>query len=412
MKLSTFTKFILGVFGIFICITVSTNAQPWTKLTLPDNPGVYCLLPTTGTTLYAGTAAGLYRSENNGDTWTLLALQTRTVQSLAVKGTMMFAGLASTGVQRSVDNGITWTESSNGLPTSTIYSLLVRGEYIFAATNGDGIFISSDNGNSWTPAGSFPNPSPLNKWVYTLALSGSTIYAGTFGDGIFQSTDNGALWTSSSTGLTPQAQSVKIIYPHGTALYAGTQGGGSFRSLNSGSAWTDISVGLGSVDIKAITVGGVSNSLLIVGTNGAGAYRSNDSGKTWKQFIENLNDLEINTLSTIGLSLFAGTNSGVFRASLDPSGVDEGVPSQANGLSVFPQPFGNAGFSVKLPAIWSKPTARLMLSNILGEKVMDMELSVGNSEYIFVPTSNIPSGVYILRAQSGNESVTQTIIKE
>ncbi len=404
MKFSTITRFILGIFAILIGIAASANAQPWTKLTLPDNPGVYCLLPTTGTTLYAGTAAGIYRSENNGDTWALLALQTRTIQSLAVKGTMMFAGLASTGVQRSVDNGITWTESSNGLPTSTIYSLLVRGEYIFAATNVSGVYVSSDNGNSWTQSGL------VTDWVYSLALSGSTVFAGTFGNGVYKSEDNGGTWVLSASGLTNPF--VRTIYPQGTSLYAGTLGGGSFRSLNTGSEWTDISTGLGSKEVRAITIGGTSNNLLIVGTKGAGAYRSADSGKTWVQFIEKLDNLTINTLSTIGLSLFAGTDNGVFRASLDPSGVADDITSQSNGLSVFPLPFGSAGFSVKLPVLWSKPAVRLMLCNTLGEKVMDMELSVGNGEYIFVPTGDIPSGVYILRAQSGNESVTQTIVKE
>jgi photosystem II stability/assembly factor-like uncharacterized protein len=403
MKLSPSSKFILGLFAVLIGITTSASAQPWTKLSLPDSLGVYCLLPTTGTTIYAGTQEGLYHSEDNGDSWMLLAFPTRTVQSLATKGTMMFAGLYGGGIQRSTDNGTSWTESSSGLPSSTVYSILVRGEYIFAGTNSNGVYFSSDNGNSWTQRGL------LLEWVYTLALNGSTIFAGTLGNGIFRSVDNGATWVVSDTGLANPF--VRTIYTHEGVLYAGTLGGGSFRSLNIGSEWTDISKGLYSKDVRAITFGGLTNHLLIVGTYGAGAFRSGDSGRTWHQFAENLGTLNINTFATIGLKLFAGTDKGMYSASLEPSGVDEGVFSE-NELSIFPQPFGSAGFSVKLPTSWNTPSVRLMLCNILGEKIVDAELSVGRGEYIYVPTTTIPSGVYVLRVQRGNQLVTRTIIKE
>ena len=92
--------------------------------------------------------------------------------------------------------------------------------------------------------------------------------------------------------------------------------------------------------------------------------------------------------------------------------MDQATVNSSNGISVVPQPFGNGGFSVKLPETWKKGSVRLMLSNMLGERVVDMELSSNNSEYIPVQTNQIPQGVYILRALSGNEFVTRTIIKE
>lgn len=412
MKLSPISKFILGLFAILFGLHATASAQQWSKLPFPGNTEVYCMLPVSGDSIYAGTSAGLYLSANNGNTWSLLALESRTVQSLAVKGTMMFAGLAGIGVQRSTDNGFTWTESSNGLPSGTVYSILVRDAYIFAATNVSGVYVSSDNGNSWSQTGTFSNPDVKpTVWVYSLAISGSTIFAGTFGDGLFKSTDNGVTWIKSDSGLTNPT--VRTVYTRDNSVYAGTLGGGSFRSVNPGNLWVDISKGLGSKDVRAIIVGGGSNNnLLIVGTYGAGAYRSGDTGKTWVQFIDNLEDLHINSYAIVANNLLAGTNSGIFRASLAPSGVDESTVSSANGISVFPQPFGNGGFSVKLPETWKKGSVRLMLSNMLGERVVDMELSSNNSEYIPVQTNQIPQGVYILRALSGNESVTRTIIKE
>ena len=58
----------------------------------------------------------------------------------------IFVGTESGGVYRSVDNGITW--SFLGLPNTTITSLSRFGTDIIAGTN-SGIYKSPDNGTNW-----------------------------------------------------------------------------------------------------------------------------------------------------------------------------------------------------------------------------------------------------------------------
>ncbi len=49
-------------------------------------------------TLFAGTKAGVFRSEDNGTTWINLGLTSQNVQSLTLNGTTLFAGAEGTSV--------------------------------------------------------------------------------------------------------------------------------------------------------------------------------------------------------------------------------------------------------------------------------------------------------------------------
>src|SRR5690349_12362423 len=74
-------------------------------------------------TLFAGTAGGgVYRSTDNGDTWTQIdngipGTKTR-VNAITINGTTVFIGASSIGVYRSTNNGDAWTESSAAFPAS------------------------------------------------------------------------------------------------------------------------------------------------------------------------------------------------------------------------------------------------------------------------------------------------------
>ena len=77
------------------------------------------------------------------------------VTSLAISSSGdVFAGTWYGGVYRSTNNGSSWTLTSNGLPFANEpgYSLAINssGE-VFAGTNG-GVYRSTDNGSRWTLA--------------------------------------------------------------------------------------------------------------------------------------------------------------------------------------------------------------------------------------------------------------------
>ena len=60
----------------------------------------------------------------------------------------LYAGMVGTGIYRSTNNGLNWTQMDAGLASDTVYSLVGSGSFVFAGTYGAGIFRSSDNGRS------------------------------------------------------------------------------------------------------------------------------------------------------------------------------------------------------------------------------------------------------------------------
>jgi hypothetical protein len=89
----------------------------------------------SGSSLFAGTAKGIFYSTYRGNTWTLSTHEIPGVSSFAIKDTVIFAGTVYHGVFRSTDNGINWSPYNYGIDyTYDIYALSIKDSYIFAGT--------------------------------------------------------------------------------------------------------------------------------------------------------------------------------------------------------------------------------------------------------------------------------------
>jgi ligand-binding sensor domain-containing protein len=69
-----------------------------------------------GAYLLAGTTQGVFRSTDNGSSWSAASPRLSTVTALAVNGSNIFAATYRNGVHRSTDNGTTWFGVNQGLP--------------------------------------------------------------------------------------------------------------------------------------------------------------------------------------------------------------------------------------------------------------------------------------------------------
>ena len=144
--------------AILLVGCIQSSPAQWVQTNGPCGGHVYAFA-SIGTDLFAGLENGVYRSTNNGDSWTTVnaGIEPGTVQSLAVAGTKLFAGTLNNGVFLSTDNGGTWTAASSGLVKRMIYSLAIMpegagGTNMFAGTSGDGVYRSTNSGMTWTPA--------------------------------------------------------------------------------------------------------------------------------------------------------------------------------------------------------------------------------------------------------------------
>ena len=141
--------------------------------------------------VYMGNDPGLFRSNDEGESWTYItpAEMTRTVEALAVYGRTLYASSGGE-IYRSDDKGDSWTVVNDGLTYPSVSTLLaVNEDTVFVGTSGGGVFRTTDDGNSWVEI----NTGITNATVSELEVIGDKIYTGV-GEKIVYSADGGELW--------------------------------------------------------------------------------------------------------------------------------------------------------------------------------------------------------------------------
>lgn len=91
--------------------------------------------------IFAGTAKGVYRSTDDGQSWQQSGLKDTTIQALWGNGSVIFAGTTS-GVFLSTNNGSTWKAFNSGLTNLNVRSLWSNLDTVFVGTAG-GLFKSA-----------------------------------------------------------------------------------------------------------------------------------------------------------------------------------------------------------------------------------------------------------------------------
>ena len=78
--------------------------------------------------------------------WTPTGPEGGSVQALASSATSWFAGTSTGGIFRSMDNGATWTTANQGLLDVDVLSFASRSGAVVAGTANGGVFVSADDG--------------------------------------------------------------------------------------------------------------------------------------------------------------------------------------------------------------------------------------------------------------------------
>ena len=172
------------------------------------------------TTLFAGTTGDIYKSSDNGNTWTEVSsgipVNAR-ITSIVASGNAIFAGSASNGVFKTTNGGTSWTAINSGLTDTHISQLAVMGTKLFAVTL-NGVFVSDNNGTSWAA-----DSSGL-KNINCFVVVNNQLFAGTDDNGVYLSVDSGATWTSFSSGM-PANTRVWSLAASSDDIFAGTSSG-------------------------------------------------------------------------------------------------------------------------------------------------------------------------------------------
>ncbi len=299
-----------------------------------------------GATLFAATAAGLFRSGDGGRGWSaagdtpLPLIAAAAPSARFAENDLLFAG-TQTGFHRSTDAGHTWRQTLSG---GRVFAIAVvssdREDTVFIGTDADGILRSDDDGQTWTGA----NPGLLDLTVLALAFSpdaarDQTGLAAT-ASGLYRTRNGGKSWRTIDLPLDEPAVQCLAFSPafaRDRIVMAGTESDGLWRSDDGGATWGRVpGLVAGSINALAFSTQYAETRLVAAATVG-GVALSWDGGGTWRLIGQALPP--VLALAFVGddggETLVAGLyRGGIARLSLN-DGDDGWIPANAGLAGAF-----------------------------------------------------------------------------
>lgn len=410
-----------------IIFFISANLFPqnfWQKTSFPSGGqtnSVHSLLGIGNNQVLAGTfALGIYKSTDNGNTWSPSGLSSQWVIDLKADylGNIYALSIGSTlgsGVFKSTDNGNNWTQVwsyTGGL--NCLY--IDQNNNIYVGLNffdgQGGVYKSSNSGSTWEKIFNFPAN------VYSIIKSSDgTLLLAVYENGlahIYKSTNEGANWSKYSFTINFTSTDF-AINPQGT-IYLSTAGYGIYRSTDNGNTWNNVApVG---PDFSCLLIDG---NTVYAGTRGNWVYRSTDGTSNWHLINTGMNqdNYVLSLCASNNGYLYAGMDyTGIYRSINQVVSVEEENILNDNFILYqnYPNPFNP---STKIN--WQTPVSSwqtLKVYDVLGNEVatlVDEYREAGTYEVEFpnvetMHASSLPSGVYFYQLQVGNYIETKKMI--
>lgn len=303
-------------------------------------------LPGSGTTLWSANDGGVFRTTNNGTSWSDLSANLQiaqqyrlglssTTSTLLVTGhqdngtnkmsgtawsqiyggdgmdcfvdrtndNTIFASYVYGDFQRSTNGGVTWTNIVSGLTGSGDWLSPWHQDPVSATTLYAGyqnLFKSTNSGTSWTALAALPGSSAVvefdvapsnNQYIYVVKYNG-----------VYKTTNGGSSWSTVTSTLPVGSAYLTNIEISPTdpqkvwVTFSGYSSGNKvFYTSNGGTSWTNISAGLPNIPINCIVYEVGSSDGLYLGTD-VGVYYLNSSLTSWQSYMAGLPNVVVTDL--------------------------------------------------------------------------------------------------------------------
>lgn len=402
-------RILLLNFIMMFCASVGSSQDFWEEIGNPNKGTVWSLALDTEGRIFAATDSGIYRSPDDGITWTRLNVQTvgrwdTGFLSVGPSGDIYASDAGGVGFWHSSDHGESWTHRALELGGATDIVFHTSGNILFKA--GNGIYRSTDGGTSWGLVSTIPGVRvEMDPHGDLFALS----------DSCYRSSDGGATWEG--IGYVDDFLSLDT----GICGFIITSGG-KFVAVTyclTGDLYTS--------DDEGVTwVGGKmygDNHSPVLASNSLGhvfyagersVIRSTDGCESWSDFTRGLTDT---CAAAFAMSesdyLYAGTKSGRVFRSVVATGVRDALGEGPLGFALnqnYPNPF-NPSTTIRF-SIPERAHVTLKIFNLVGQEVatlVDERLDAG-AKVVEFQGEGLPSGVYFYQLQAGTFSETRKLL--
>ena len=404
------------LFFLFLLPTCPTLSQ-WQQIPSLVGVPVTCMITTDDSTILVGGMMGtLLRSTDNGTTWTSVwgnGISIDTILSLGAGWGYIYAGADRyNSVFRSSNDGISWNLLDS--LEQRAFGFTYVETILFAATDW-GVYRSPDHGDSWSAdtvgLGYDPAyPAGYSNATLDIVRAGPKLYAfKDFAKGIYSTRADTVHWFP--VGMKVWHASLATI---DTNLFAATDGG-VFMYGGSDTTWNSRNNGLpGHLSFPILRA---VDSLLFLFTGSVNEiYVSGDLGLHWELFgTSDIGNKTIESIASTKTHVIAQTSIDTWRLAandvlLSTGNTDQILPIGFHLEQNFPNPF-NPGTTIRYQ-LSAVSMVKLSVFDVLGREIaviVNEQKSAGRHTVTW-NAGNRPSGVYLLRLQTGGFVQTRKMV--